>query len=51
MQVVAYLAESHRAEGNDDRARESRQDAGRLSAEKGIPTTAIGLPTEDDGQG
>jgi hypothetical protein len=48
VQVVAYLSESHRAEGDDERARELLRDAGRLAAEKGIPTEAIGLPTGDD---
>jgi hypothetical protein len=51
VQVVAYLAESHRAEGSDVRARELRRDAGRLAAEKGIPAEAIGLATDDDRQG
>jgi hypothetical protein len=50
VQVVAYLAQSHAEEGDDARARELRQDAGRLASEKGIPSAAIGMLQEDDGQ-
>jgi hypothetical protein len=50
VQVVAYLARSHAEEGDDARARELRQDAGRLAEEKGIPTAALEMLREDDGQ-
>jgi hypothetical protein len=50
VQVVAYLAESHRAEDDGDRARELSADARRLASEKGIPAEAIGLAAEDDGR-
>ena len=50
VQVVAYLARSHAEEGDDARARELRQDAGRLAEEKGIPAAALEMLREDDGQ-
>jgi hypothetical protein len=49
VQVVAYLAQSHAEEGHDERARELREDAGRLAAEKEIPPAALDVFLEDDG--
>jgi len=50
VQVVAYLAHSHAEEGDDARARELLDDAGRLASEKGIPAAALDMLREDDGR-
>ncbi len=50
VQVVAYLSHSHAEEGNEARARELREDAGRLASEKGIPPAGLDMLREDDGR-
>jgi hypothetical protein len=50
VQVVGYLARAHAEEGNDSRARELREDAARLAADKGIPAAALDMLRADDGR-
>jgi hypothetical protein len=40
-QVMTYLASSHADEGDHDKARELRQEIGRLADEKGVPPTVL----------
>ncbi len=48
LQVMAYLARSHAAEGDTTGAEELREDALRLAAEKDAPAVAVEMLREDD---
>lgn len=52
LQVMGYLAAGHRAEGDDETARDLVEDAGRLAADKGVPPEVLdGMLGDPGGQG
>ena len=50
LQVMGYLAGSHRAEGDDAAARDLVEDAGRLAAGKGVPPEVLDGMLGEDGR-